>query len=211
MRFVAFFAAIALAGAANAAVVYNNGGPNSTAGNDATEWVQAEDFNLGTATTLDKAGVYLAGYSGMGNWDGQLNWWIFGDAGGPASILASGSATPVATDSGTPWCCGGNAYLVEFSLNNFHAAAGTTYWLGIHAQDNGNWNRSNIYWVTTAGNNTSTGHESMNGTFDNWYNNSNEHAFYLTSAVPEPATWAMLIAGFGLVGATLRRRRLATA
>ena len=32
------------------------------------------------------------------------------------------------------------------------------------------------------------------------------------SAVPEPATWAMLIAGFGATGATLRRRRkLATA
>jgi len=27
--------------------------------------------------------------------------------------------------------------------------------------------------------------------------------------VPEPATWAMMIAGFGLAGATLRRRRLA--
>ena len=27
------------------------------------------------------------------------------------------------------------------------------------------------------------------------------------SAVPEPATWAMMIAGFGLVGGTLRRRR----
>jgi hypothetical protein len=27
------------------------------------------------------------------------------------------------------------------------------------------------------------------------------------AAVPEPATWAMLIAGFGLVGATARRRR----
>ncbi len=26
-------------------------------------------------------------------------------------------------------------------------------------------------------------------------------------AVPEPATWAMMIAGFGLAGATLRRRR----
>lgn len=29
--------------------------------------------------------------------------------------------------------------------------------------------------------------------------------------VPEPATWGMLIAGFGLVGATLRRRRAAIA
>ncbi|QMW22749.1 PEPxxWA-CTERM sorting domain-containing protein [Sandaracinobacteroides saxicola] len=31
------------------------------------------------------------------------------------------------------------------------------------------------------------------------------------SMVPEPATWAMLIAGFGLVGGTLRRRRAAIA
>lgn len=30
-------------------------------------------------------------------------------------------------------------------------------------------------------------------------------------AVPEPATWAMLIAGFGLIGATLRRRTPAAA
>lgn len=30
------------------------------------------------------------------------------------------------------------------------------------------------------------------------------------AAVPEPASWAMLIAGFGLVGATLRRRRQQT-
>jgi hypothetical protein len=29
------------------------------------------------------------------------------------------------------------------------------------------------------------------------------------AAVPEPATWAMMIAGFGLSGAALRRRRLA--
>ena len=28
-----------------------------------------------------------------------------------------------------------------------------------------------------------------------------------TPAVPEPATWAMMIAGFGIVGASLRRRR----
>jgi hypothetical protein len=31
------------------------------------------------------------------------------------------------------------------------------------------------------------------------------------AAVPEPATWAMMIAGFGLAGAALRRRRTSTA
>jgi hypothetical protein len=32
-----------------------------------------------------------------------------------------------------------------------------------------------------------------------------------TGAVPEPATWAMMIAGFGLVGLAARRRRMALA
>jgi hypothetical protein len=33
---------------------------------------------------------------------------------------------------------------------------------------------------------------------------------WLTGTVPEPATWAMMIVGFGLIGATLRRRRSVT-
>ena len=35
--------------------------------------------------------------------------------------------------------------------------------------------------------------------------------FEITVGVPEPASWAMLIAGFGLVGAVMRRRRLVPA
>ncbi len=52
--------------------------------------------------------------------------------------------------------------------------------------------------------NTSTiGFEAPGGTF------TSESGHFLglaqTAAVPEPATWALLIAGFGMVGATLRR------
>jgi hypothetical protein len=35
---------------------------------------------------------------------------------------------------------------------------------------------------------------------------TDNHTFANTAFVPEPASWAMLIAGFGLVGATMRRR-----
>ena len=31
-----------------------------------------------------------------------------------------------------------------------------------------------------------------------------------TAAVPEPASWAMMLAGFGAVGSALRRRKAAT-
>jgi hypothetical protein len=33
----------------------------------------------------------------------------------------------------------------------------------------------------------------------------------ITDSVPEPATWAMMIGGFGAIGATMRRRKRATA
>lgn len=63
----------------------------------------------------------------------------------------------------------------------------------------------------------------INGTFANgafgFYNYSQARVLYAgitedvlppTGAIPEPATWAMLIAGFGLVGVAARRRRAVT-
>jgi hypothetical protein len=47
-----------------------------------------------------------------------------------------------------------------------------------------------------------------------WFTSGADRGFATwvdTGAVPEPASWAMLIAGFGLTGATLRRRRMAAA
>ena len=45
-----------------------------------------------------------------------------------------------------------------------------------------------------------------------WDSNFGDNTEFITAnvmGVPEPATWALMISGFGLVGATLRRRRLA--
>lgn len=44
-------------------------------------------------------------------------------------------------------------------------------------------------------------------TWVNDFGNGNYNYAFRIGFVPEPATWAMMIAGFGLVGASLRRRR----
>jgi hypothetical protein len=47
-----------------------------------------------------------------------------------------------------------------------------------------------------------------------WDSNNSDNTQFITAAVnaiPEPATWAMMIGGFGLMGLTLRSRKTATA
>jgi hypothetical protein len=52
---------------------------------------------------------------------------------------------------------------------------------------------------------------SSGGSFDTWTNRHAELSFSLQgdfgSAVPEPATWAMMIIGFGAVGSMVRQTR----
>jgi PEP-CTERM motif len=58
------------------------------------------------------------------------------------------------------------------------------------------------------------GYESDNHTVGRWNRISGtliEIPGTLSGGVPEPSSWAMLIAGFGLVGAGMRRRRVAAA
>lgn len=221
-KFAAAFAglglALSLAGAASADTIFNNGGPNSVGGNEATGWVQAEDFRFRYDSVVDGAGVYIGGADGLENFDGALQYYILSDAdGAPGTVLASGDAEPTAIDSGVNWCCGGNAFLFNFNFASaFNAVAGKTYWLGFHL--NQGFERADLYWVTTGLEQAPvainrSGFESQNGTFDNWEGNLNEHAFqiYGTSGAPEPAAWALMILGFGAAGAALRRRRVVAA
>lgn len=198
---------------ASASIVYDNGGPDSVSGNETTEWLQTEDFMLAGGAVIASAGVYIGGFSGDNSeWDGSFQYNIFSDAGGnPGASLASGSVTATVSDSGSTWCCGGNAFLYEFNLNSlFVASAGVNYWFGIHASVD--FDRDELYWVSTASNSTASGHESNGGTFDNWNNNGVEHAFYLSDTtidvdVPAPAAWTLLILGMGAL--VMKRQRKA--
>ena len=49
------------------------------------------------------------------------------------------------------------------------------------------------------------------GVMDGQFSDNGGRFDITVNGVPEPASWAMLIAGFGLVGASLRRRRLVPA
>lgn len=73
--------------------------------------------------------------------------------------------------------------------------------------------KANMGWINQVFTFTATGASAnltFSGTQDNAYGPALDNVS-ISAAVPEPATWAMMISGFGLIGLTLRRRRTALA
>ena len=66
---------------------------------------------------------------------------------------------------------------------------------------------SNLDGFSTVGNTTGAGENNSENMLINWRISSDEVA----GGVPEPASWALMITGFGLAGASLRARRRALA
>lgn len=101
--------------------------------------------------------------------------------------------------------------LAETSIAGLHLAAGT-YWIGVSGMDwSFGWGAFNMgEGGAPQGEYVSVGGGAAKavgpGTYSLGYRIFGD--LDPASAVPEPSTWAMMIVGFGGVGAVLRRRRL---
>jgi len=194
---------------AQAAVLFNNGGPvGGGISNDASGWVQANDFLIASNATVTGGAIYIEEQQPGEAWDGTFNYYIFADAGGmPGSVpLVSGAAQNIVQTSTGITDQAGTGFIQELDFDlaaPFLATGGTTYWFAVHLANNFNTFSSAAWSATGSGNEK----ESFGGTFDNWTGNGRDGAYRLVGSVPEPATVGLL--AIGLAGLAARRRHRA--
>jgi hypothetical protein len=195
--------AVLSAASASAQVAYTNGPTNGTI----TAWTINSGFAVSNSFALS-ATTTITGFT-FGAWTGQTDAVVSVDWGisnspdyainGTASSLSAGGVMP-----GT----GFGAYDVRdytASITPLTLAAGT-YWLSL--QNALSIYNNAVYWDINNG--PSTAYQSGYGNLAGLYGPTGSTAFtLLSSPAPEPASWAMMVGGFGLVGGAMRCRRKA--
>ena len=192
--------AMTFAAPATAATLFDGGAPNSTTFRSADSG-PGQSIAVTNATTLTNIGVYAASPLG-----GNIKYLIFDAAG--TNLLFSITSAAVNL-SATP-------SLIESPTFSFGLAAGSSYQFGIISDSNLN-----------VGYDAPPSQVSQNG-LTSFGNNHNYSSFAtpvsagdggasipivlfgdqgaVQGTVPEPATWATMLLGFGLIGFAMRKR-----
>jgi hypothetical protein len=196
---------------ASASVVFDSGPAIPGAGGVRIwQFIGADDFVLAADAALT-GGSFVYATSGAFVLPEPVRFFIYADAlvpgpdNQPGALLANGlltltDAAYIGDPGQTPH------YLANFLFDTpFDAQAGVRYWLGLQTDS------PDIAWVSSNFNGSADAweHRIVPPDPDGYWRSADLDAtFTLTgSPVPEPAVWAMMIAGFGLAGASIRKRR----
>lgn len=234
---VAALAAIATAGSAQAALTAFVANPHT----NSVDWTSAVTSGGGMVTTnidfdnanvgasyVGTAGTFLT--SGADPADGNVFSGPLSTGEGLHSASnyllvrspASGLATGVVVNFASAVGAAGFSTIDYFGVAGFgnilnisaySGLNGTGTLLGSFNGEQFNFQNNNVYFIGVVSSSNDIGSIVFNRAFDGsgdaiGIDNIVSGTF---GAVPEPASWALLIAGFGLTGAAMRRRRMATA
>jgi len=209
-------ALLGLAPAANAAVVLSN----SPTGNNISSFGNPDSQTYGqvftapitgvlTSFTLSLNGGVGALYGAVGTWNGTAAHGL--GFGSPVTLFKSGdtpsSSAVAVTFSPNIAVTAGELYVAYLSTFGVAGASGTTSMPLGTGEPGVNyfvWNNSSDGTGTGPDGNPSWNY------FNNFGNAQFSATFDVASAAPEPGTWLMMIVGFGLVGAGMRRKRAKT-
>jgi hypothetical protein len=200
-----------LPASALAASIVDTGVPSGPAGysifdeGPSANQALAARFTIGAATQITNVEGWF-GSSAFGQDKVRIS--LHNDASGVGSVIATELAT--VPDFRTS----GNSWVGAFTSGALTLAAGN-YWVSFGA-DRGASDRCNCFMPANATVTIPYGAYRNNFTFDNFLQRELYFGLRISGstagAVPEPASWMMLITGFGLAGAGMRRtRRLAEA
>jgi len=182
------------ASAANAAITIGSGSQISIGGSVITNTADASqatalDFTTGTTSNGSAPGT-LSTFNGgaAGSFAGQFCTGSCGTINDIASLMVGASASPFFTLTNG----------VTFSLSNItsidRSTAGILGFMG-----------TGVFSGTLGGDTINP--TSANFTFSTQGGNVTTFSATATAAVPEPATWGLMLLGFGAIGFTMRRRR----
>ena len=192
------------AGAAAASTVLYDNGP--------ADEVNAYTINFGYSVTnlftlgsgASVTGVSFNAWNFAGDTTSAVDWTILNGAPGTGLAVASGTGSIVPTSLGTN-SFGYNEFTDTFSIPALSLGAGT---YSLELTNAVVASGDPAYWGESGG--SSTAVQNGNG-LENLSIPSESFQILGASAVPEPATWAIMLTGLGLVGAAQRRRTSKTA
>jgi hypothetical protein len=211
---ISLFALVFLAPFAASAQVYQN--PWNSGAIDAGAWSQtnqllANEFSLVAGATVNRATWYGTMFSQDPLNTGDT--WFFttrfyNSTGGlPGGVLGSAAVTASVTETGT-FIGGERAYLFDASFAGVALAAGTSYWFSIE-----NTGTQNTFRWTEATSGMGSAYSINGSSWASWTEelrtplNFTLYGDAGVAPVPEPETYAMMLAGLGLLGFMARRRK----